>query len=75
MTDVPLTKGISGHVVKTRKCYKTKNVYEDPRFFSASDVRSSMKTRDLMSVPLSGPEGSVIAVLEVSERLFDGIVF
>ena len=71
MTDIPMTKGISGHVVKTKKSYKTKNAYEDPRFYSASDVRASMKTRDLMSVPLSGPEGNVLAVLEVSEAIVE----
>lgn len=70
---MPIDKGIAGAVVRSGEPVLIDDAYADPRFFPDIDLRTGMRTRSIVAVPLQGRD-RVIGVLEAINRR-DGHVF
>lgn len=69
----PATSGIAGTVVKTGQIINVPDAYADKRFNRDIDKQTGFRTRNLLTVPLTGQDGSRVGVLQVLNK--DGGAF
>jgi signal transduction histidine kinase/putative methionine-R-sulfoxide reductase with GAF domain len=61
-------QGIAGQVAKTGRAVRVRDAYDDPRFDREWDERSGFRTRAILAVPVKGPAGETIGVLQVLNK-------
>ncbi|MBI4835606.1 MAG: sigma 54-interacting transcriptional regulator [Planctomycetes bacterium] len=66
---VPMGKGIVGHTAQERKSVICPDTYNDPHFMQLIDKMTGYKTRNILSTPLITPEGDLIGVIEVLNKI------
>ena len=64
----PITRGLSGHVVKTAKVHNAVDAYEDVQFDSAIDLITGYKTKSILTVPVIDAVGSVVSVIQLLNK-------
>ena len=69
---VPLGVGIAGYVARTGETVNLADAYRDPRFNPAVDQATGYRTLTLLCVPLRQPDGTIIGVLQVLNKLDGG---
>jgi phosphoserine phosphatase RsbU/P len=62
--ELPLGQGIAGQVAETLGIINIADAYDDPRFDQESDQRRGFRTGAILAVPIVGPEGKLLGVLE-----------
>lgn len=61
--------GIAGEAARTRSVIHVPDAYQDPRFNPEIDKKTGYRTRNLLTVPLIAPDGEVMGVLQVLNKL------
>ena len=64
----PLGVGIAGTVAKTGETINIADAYADPRFSPESDRRTGFRTRNLLTLPMAGHDGTVIGVFQAVNK-------
>lgn len=64
----PITRGIAGEVARSGSVVNLPDAYADPRFNPEFDRRSGFRTRNLLTVPLSDHDGTIVGVLQVLNK-------
>jgi serine/threonine-protein kinase len=65
---LPLGVGIAGAVAATGAPINVPDCYADPRFNPAIDLRTGHKTRNLLTVPMTAQDGSILGVFQVMNK-------
>jgi putative nucleotidyltransferase with HDIG domain len=64
----PIGVGIAGTVAKTGETISIPDAYADPRFNPESDKRTGFKTRDLLTIAMTGHDGTIIGVFQAINK-------
>lgn len=65
-------KGIAGAAIRGGQVINIPDAYSDPRFNQDIDRQTNYHTRNILSVPLFGHDGSLVGVLQVLNRATPG---
>lgn len=65
----PAKMGIAGETARTRRVIHVPDAYADPRFNQDIDRRTGYRTRNILSLPLIAPDGQMMGVLQVLNKL------
>ena len=65
----PMTTGVAGDVATSGKPANIPNAYEDPRFNPEFDKKNNFKTVSMLSMPIFGPEGNIVGVTNLINKL------
>ncbi len=65
----PAKIGIAGEAAQSGEIILVPDAYADPRFNPDIDRRTGYRTRNMLTLPLRVPEGDVIGVLQVLNKL------
>jgi serine/threonine-protein kinase len=65
---LPLGVGIAGTVAQTGAPINVADAYADPRFHPDIDRRTGRRTRSLLTLPMTGQDGSVLGVFQVVNK-------
>jgi len=65
---IPYGQGIAGWVAEHEEAVVTEDAATDPRHYGQVDSASGFKTRSLICVPMKGPSGEILGVLEALNR-------
>lgn len=65
---IPLGVGIAGQVARTREAVNIADAYADPRFSPEVDRRSGFRTRNLLTLPMTGGTGEVSGVFQALNK-------
>ncbi len=65
---VPLGAGIAGTVAATGTTIAVPDAYADPRFDQEVDRRTGYRTRNLLTFPMTGHDGTVIGVFQAVNK-------
>ena len=71
---VPIGKGLAGSVAETKEALLVEDAYDDPRFDSSHDKASGFRTKSVIALPISEPDGTPLGVIQVLNRR-DGTAF
>ncbi|KAK6091465.1 3',5'-cyclic-nucleotide phosphodiesterase, variant 2 [Batrachochytrium dendrobatidis] len=69
---VPMDKGIAGYVATTGKLINLKDAYADSRFSPDIDIKTNYHTHSILSVPVMGPNGNIVGVANLVNKLSPG---
>ncbi len=69
---LPVDKGIAGACATTRATINVPDAYEDARFDRAWDIRTGFRTRAVLAVPMIAPDGRLVGVVQVLNRIGQG---
>jgi serine/threonine-protein kinase len=72
---VPLGVGVAGTVAETGEVVNIPDAYADARFNPEIDRRSGYRTANLLTLPMTAPDGRMVGVLQVLNKRdgpFDG---
>ncbi len=72
---VPVGVGVAGAVAETGEAVNIPDAYADARFNPEIDRRSGFRTMNLLTVPMAGPDGRTVGVVQVLNKRdgpFDG---
>ena len=69
----PMTTGVAGHVATTGETLNIVNAYDDPRFNQEVDLKTGYCTKSILAVPLRTPDGKVIGVVQLINKLSNGV--
>ena len=64
----PIGVGIAGTVAKTGETINIADPYADPRFSPESDRRTGFRTRNLLTLPMTSHDGTVIGVFQAVNK-------
>jgi putative nucleotidyltransferase with HDIG domain len=64
----PIGVGIAGTVAKTGETINIPDAYADPRFNPESDKRTGFRTRNLLTLGMTGHDGGVIGVFQAVNK-------
>jgi putative nucleotidyltransferase with HDIG domain len=64
----PIGVGIAGAVAKTGQTISIPDAYADPRFNPENDKRTGFRTRNLLTVAMTGHDGAVIGVFQAVNK-------
>jgi putative nucleotidyltransferase with HDIG domain len=64
----PLGVGIAGTVAKTGETISIPDAYADPRFSPENDKRTGFRTRNLLTLAMTGHDGAVIGVFQAINK-------
>jgi putative nucleotidyltransferase with HDIG domain len=64
----PIGVGIAGTVAQTGETISIPDAYADPRFSADHDKRTGFKTRDLLTLAMTGHDGKVIGVFQAVNK-------
>ena len=64
----PLGVGIAGTVAQTGETISIPDAYADPRFSPANDKRTGYKTRNLLTLAMTGHDGVIIGVFQAVNK-------
>ncbi|HPR64047.1 MAG TPA: SpoIIE family protein phosphatase [Thermoanaerobaculia bacterium] len=70
--EVPLGKGIAGHVALTGEVLNIRDAYSDPRFNPEVDKETGYTTRTILTVPLFSYRGEIAGVLQLLNKIEGG---
>jgi serine/threonine-protein kinase len=65
---LPLGAGIAGTVAVTGEPIHIPDAYADPRFDRSTDRRTGRRTRNLLTVPMTAQDGSILGVFQVINK-------
>jgi putative methionine-R-sulfoxide reductase with GAF domain len=65
---LPLGVGIAGTVAVTGEPVNVTDPYADPRFHPSIDRRTGRRTRNLLTVPMTGQDGRILGVFQVVNK-------
>jgi GAF domain-containing protein len=65
---LPLGEGIAGTVAQTGRTMHLPDAYAHPKFNPDVDRRTGYRTRNLLALPLRGPDSKVIGVLQILNK-------
>jgi serine phosphatase RsbU (regulator of sigma subunit) len=65
---LPPGKGLAGSVAQTGSTINVADAYADPRFSPAYDAQTGFRTRAVLTMPIHGPTGRLLGVLQVLNR-------
>jgi transcriptional regulator with GAF, ATPase, and Fis domain len=65
---LPDNKGIVGEVIQSGKSLVVDDAYRDPRFDQSVDKQFGYVTRNLLCVPMPGPDGRALGAFEVINK-------
>ena len=65
---LPIGKGISGSVAKTREVVNIPDAYADSRFDQTWDKKTGYRTRTILCVPLLTPQDKLVGVIQVLNK-------
>lgn len=68
---IPAGQGLAGLCARSRALVNVPDCYADPRFNRAVDLKSGYRTRNMLSVPLIGFDGSLVGVMQVLNKRGD----
>lgn len=68
LIEVPLGKGIAGHVGASRELLNIPDAYADPRFNRDVDKREGYRTRSILTVPLLSHDGRLMGVIQLLNK-------
>mmetsp|Transcript_18147 Transcript_18147/g.32377 ORF Transcript_18147/g.32377 Transcript_18147/m.32377 type:complete len:757 (+) Transcript_18147:71-2341(+) len=71
---ISATQGIAGHVATTGTATIIPDAYSDERFNKSVDVKTGLKTRDIMCVPLKTKKEGVIGVVQLINKTQNGVL-
>lgn len=66
---LPAGHGIAGHVARHDTVLNIADPYADPRFNKSVDATTGYRTRAILAVPMRGPRGEVVGVLQALNPL------
>jgi putative ABC transport system ATP-binding protein len=66
--EVPLDRGLAGHVANTGETLNIPDAYEDARFNPSTDRETGYRTRSVLCLPIRDREGTVFAVAQMLNR-------
>ncbi|UCD30465.1 MAG: SpoIIE family protein phosphatase [Planctomycetota bacterium] len=61
--------GIAGEAARTKSIILVPDAYADPRFNRQIDQQTGYRTRNMLTLPLIAPDGEVVGVLQVLNKL------
>ena len=64
----PIGVGIAGTVAKTGQTISIPDAYADPRFNPENDKRTGFRTRNLLTLAMTGHDGAVIGVFQALNK-------
>ncbi len=64
----PADRGIAGEVVRTGEVINVPDAYADPRFNPDIDRQTGFRTRNMITFPLKGFDGTIVGVLQVLNK-------
>lgn len=64
----PIGVGIAGTVAKTGETISIPDAYADPRFNPESDKRTGFRTRNLLTIAMTGHDGVIIGVFQAINK-------
>ncbi len=64
----PIGVGIAGTVAQTGQTISIPDAYADPRFNDESDKRTGFRTRNLLTLAMTGHDGAVIGVFQAVNK-------
>jgi HD-GYP domain-containing protein (c-di-GMP phosphodiesterase class II) len=70
----PTDRGLSGFVARTGRKLNIKDAYEDSRFNPEVDRKTGYRTKTVLAVPMTDPQGHRFGVVQVINKL-DGKAF
>jgi eukaryotic-like serine/threonine-protein kinase len=65
---MPLGVGIAGAVAVTGQAANIADAYADPRFNRDIDLRTGHRTRNLLTLPMTAQDGSILGVFQVINK-------
>ena len=65
----PTDRGLSGFVARTGRTLNVKDAYEDSRFNPEVDRKTGYRTRSVLAVPMTDPQGHRFGVVQVINKL------
>ena len=65
---IPLGAGISGHVAATGETVNIPDAYADDRFNPEFDRKSGYRTKSILCMPVSSPQGEIIGAIQVLNK-------
>lgn len=66
------SRGIVGHVARTREVLNIADAYEDERFDREVDKKTNYRTRSVLCMPILTGEGELLGVIEVMNKANEG---
>jgi len=66
--EMDMGHGIAGQVARTGKVVRLRDAYVDPAFHAGVDQKTGYRTRSLLCLPVTNPEGEVIAVAQLLNK-------
>ncbi len=65
---VPLGRGIAGTVAQSGEIINLSDPYVDPRFNPEIDRRTGYRTRNMLTLPMTGRDGDIVGVFQVLNK-------
>ena len=65
----PISTGVAGYVATSGVTANIANAYQDSRFNPEFDRKNNFKTISMLSVPIFGPEGNIVGVTNLVNKL------
>ncbi len=70
--EIPVGRGIAGHVARTGRPLRVKDAHRDARFDPSWDKLTGYRTRSTLAVPVKNHQGKTIGVVQVLNKLSPG---
>jgi serine phosphatase RsbU (regulator of sigma subunit)/CRP-like cAMP-binding protein len=68
--ELPIGKGIAGHVAATGGTLNIRDAYEDPRFNPEIDQSSGFRTRSILCMPIRSRDGTTLGVFQLLNKRY-----
>ncbi len=65
---IPAGSGIAGAAARSGKVVNVSDAYADDRFNPAIDRKTGFRTRNILSIPMHGYDGSLVGVMQVLNK-------
>jgi len=69
---LPLSRGLIGFVARTGRTLRLRDAYNDPRFDRSTDRRTGYRTRSMLCVPITAPDGKVVGAIQAINK-YNGV--
>ncbi len=67
--EIPLSKGIAGHVAETGEHLVINDAYNDDRFDQQIDIATGYHTRNILALPIEDSKGEIIGVYQAINKV------
>jgi len=65
---LPMGQGIAGHVAKTGRTVRIRDVYNDKRFYRGIDLKTGFRTRTMLCMPMKDAGGRTVGVFQILNK-------